>query len=89
MLTEPEYFKGRDHYLTEIRQAVSVPLLRKDFTVDEYQLYEARLLGADAVLLIAALLIPIPCAGISASATGWDCRLWWRPMMRRRCVPPR
>lgn len=56
VLTEPEYFKGRDHYLTEIRQAVSVPLLRKDFTVDEYQLYEARLLGADAVLLIAALL---------------------------------
>lgn len=56
MLTEPEYFKGRDSYLTEIRQAVSLPLLRKDFTVHEYQLYEARLMGADAVLLIAALL---------------------------------
>ncbi len=56
VLTEPEYFKGRDSYLTEIRQAVSLPLLRKDFTVHEYQLYEARLMGADAVLLIAALL---------------------------------
>ena len=56
VLTEPEYFKGRDSDLTEIRQAVSLPLLRKDFTVHEYQLYEARLMGADAVLLIAALL---------------------------------
>ena len=56
VLTEPEYFKGRDSYLTEIRQAVSLPLLRKDFTVHEYQLYEAWLMGADAVLLIAALL---------------------------------
>ncbi len=56
VLTEPEYFKGRDSYLTEIRQAVSLPLLRKDFPVHEYQLYEARLMGADAVLLIAALL---------------------------------
>ena len=56
VLTDPEYFKGRDSYLTEIRQAVSLPLLRKDFTVHEYQLYEARLMGADAVLLIAALL---------------------------------
>lgn len=56
VLTEPEYFKGRDSYLTEIRQAVSLPLLRKDFTVHEYQLYEARLMGVDAVLLIAALL---------------------------------
>lgn len=56
VLTEPTRFLGDDRYLTEIKKVVSLPLLRKDFTVDEYQLYEAKLLGADAVLLIAALL---------------------------------
>lgn len=56
VLTEPYYFLGSDAYLEEIAKAVSVPLLRKDFTVDAYQIYEARLLGASAVLLIAALL---------------------------------
>lgn len=56
VLTEPEFFKGRDEYLTAIKKRVSVPLLRKDFTIDEYQLYEAKTIGADAVLLICALL---------------------------------
>lgn len=56
VLTEPEYFQGSDRYLREIAQAVSIPVLRKDFTVDVYQIYEAKLLGADAVLLICALL---------------------------------
>ncbi|MDR1429282.1 MAG: indole-3-glycerol phosphate synthase TrpC [Spirochaetaceae bacterium] len=56
VLTEPEYFLGSDHYLKEIAGAVSIPVLRKDFTIDPYQLYEAKLLGADAVLLICALL---------------------------------
>jgi len=56
VLTEPDYFRGRDEYLAEIRREVTVPLLRKDFTIDPYQLYQARLLGADAVLLICALL---------------------------------
>lgn len=56
VLTEPEFFLGSDAYLTEIRRRVGIPVLRKDFTVDEYQLYEARILGADAVLLICALL---------------------------------
>lgn len=56
VLTEPEFFKGSDVCLREIRETVSVPLLRKDFTVDEYQLYEAKCLGADAILLICALL---------------------------------
>ena len=56
VLTEPSYFKGRDEYLAEIRKAVSIPLLRKDFTVDEYMIYEAKKIGADAVLLICAIL---------------------------------
>lgn len=55
-LTEPEWFLGSDEYLRKIAQAVSVPVLRKDFTVCEYQIYEAKLLGASAVLLICALL---------------------------------
>ncbi len=56
VLTEPKWFLGSDQYLKEIRQAVSLPILRKDFTVDAYQIYEAKLLGADAVLLICAIL---------------------------------
>lgn len=56
VLTEPEFFLGKDKYLTQISQRVQIPVLRKDFTVDEYQIYEARALGADAVLLICSLL---------------------------------
>ena len=56
VLTEPEYFQGSDRSLQEIAAAVSIPVLRKDFVVDVYQVYEARLLGAAAVLLIVALL---------------------------------
>ena len=55
-LTEPEYFKGSDRYLEEIAGKVSIPVLRKDFTVDPYMIYEAKVLGASAVLLICALL---------------------------------
>lgn len=56
VLTEPEYFCGSNEYLTQISQEVSLPVLRKDFTVDPYQIYEAKVLGACAVLLICALL---------------------------------
>lgn len=56
VLTETDYFLGSDTYLQEIHQAVNIPLLRKDFTVDDYQIYEAKCLGASAVLLICALL---------------------------------
>lgn len=56
VLTEPKWFLGSDDYLKEIAGAVSIPCLRKDFTVDEYMIYEARLLGASAVLLICSIL---------------------------------
>lgn len=56
VLTEPKWFLGRDEYLEKIASAVSVPCLRKDFTVSEYMIYESRLLGASAVLLIVSLL---------------------------------
>jgi indole-3-glycerol phosphate synthase len=56
VLTEPEYFLGSNDYLTEISHEVQIPLLRKDFTVDPYQIYEAKAIGACAVLLICALL---------------------------------
>ena len=56
VLTESAYFQGKNEYLTKIRQTVQIPLLRKDFTVDEYMIYEAKVLGASAVLLICAIL---------------------------------
>lgn len=56
VLTEPKWFLGNDEYLKEIAKAVSIPCLRKDFTVDEYQIYQAKVLGASAVLLICSLL---------------------------------
>ena len=56
VLTEPKWFLGSDDYLREIAGQVSVPCLRKDFTVDEYMLFEAKLLGASAALLICAIL---------------------------------
>lgn len=56
VLTEPKWFLGSDAYLKEIASAVSIPCLRKDFTVDEYMIYEAKVLGAKAVLLICSIL---------------------------------
>ena len=56
VLTDPQFFDGHLTHLTEIRRAVDLPLLRKDFTIDPYQIYQARLAGADAILLIVAIL---------------------------------
>lgn len=56
VLTDEAYFQGRDTYLQIARQVSGLPVLRKDFTVDPYQIYESRLIGADAILLIVALL---------------------------------
>lgn len=56
VLTEPRFFLGSDQYLKEIKAGVNIPVLRKDFIVDSYQIYEAKVIGADAVLLICSLL---------------------------------
>lgn len=56
VLTEPDFFLGRNEYLTEIKEAVKIPVLRKDFIVSDYQIYESRLIGADAILLICSIL---------------------------------
>ncbi|WP_434309022.1 indole-3-glycerol phosphate synthase TrpC [Hominifimenecus sp. rT4P-3] len=55
-LTEPFWFQGSDSYLKEIVETVEIPVLRKDFTVDEYMIYQAKALGASAILLICAIL---------------------------------
>ena len=56
VLTDEPYFQGHDDYFKTIRQAVTLPMLRKDFMIDPYQIYESRLLGADCILLIMACL---------------------------------
>ncbi len=58
VLSEPKWFLGSDRYVKEIAERISIPVLRKDFTVDEYMIYEAKLLGASAVLLIVSILTP-------------------------------
>ena len=58
VLTDEKYFQGKLEYLTQIKNAVSIPVMRKDFIVDEYQIYEARAAGADAILLIAEAFKP-------------------------------
>ena len=75
VLTEPEFFLGSDNYLREISSAVKIPTLRKDFIIDKYQIYEAKLLGARAILLICALLEQETLADFiaAASALSLDC----------------
>lgn len=70
VLTDKEYFQGSAAYLQMIRDEVSLPLLRKDFIIDEKQIYEARILGADAVLLIVAILTPAKLLSFTDIAAG-------------------
>lgn len=56
VLTEPDYFLGQSSYLKEIKENVAIPVLRKDFIVDSYQIYESKILGADCILLIVSIL---------------------------------
>lgn len=70
VLTEPFFFLGSDEYLREIRREVSIPILRKDFTVDPYMIWQAKEMGADAVLLICALLTPAELAEYHEIAMG-------------------
>ena len=70
VLTEPSYFQGSDDYLRKIRQEVKLPILRKDFTVDEYMIYQAKVMGADAVLLICAILTDSQLVAYSRLAAG-------------------
>ena len=70
VLTDEKYFQGHLSLLADIRAAVPVPLLRKDFTIDEYQLWESRAAGADAVLLIVAILEPPLLRDLLAAAKG-------------------
>lgn len=69
VLTEPFYFQGCDAYLREICKNVNIPLLRKDFTVDEYMIYQAKEMGANAVLLICAILSPLQLSEYQGIAT--------------------
>ncbi|MGE0550376.1 MAG: indole-3-glycerol phosphate synthase TrpC [Kofleriaceae bacterium] len=71
VLTDREFFDGRLEFLAQCRARVSVPLLRKDFIIDSYQLAEARAAGADAVLLIVAALSPDQLAELLAAATSY------------------
>ena len=56
VLTEPHFFQGKDQYLSEIKEQVKLPLLRKDFVISPYQIYQAKVIGASAILLICAIL---------------------------------
>ena len=69
VLTDEKFFQGHDHYFRAIRAAVTLPMIRKDFVVCEWQIIESRLLGADAVLLIAAALSPSQLDEYQALAT--------------------
>lgn len=70
VLTDVDFFQGADAYLQEARAAVSLPVIRKDFLVDEYHIYEARALGADCVLLIVAALEPAKLKELNSLAQG-------------------
>jgi indole-3-glycerol phosphate synthase len=68
ILTDSVFFGGSFDDIIKVRELVSLPLLRKDFMVDEYQIYQARAMGADAILLIASVLTPVECLQLAREA---------------------
>lgn len=84
VLTEPQWFLGSNEILREIAAAVNIPCLRKDFTVDAYMIYEAKTLGAAAVLLICALTEEDALRDYIKICDGLGSQRWSRPMMKGR-----
>jgi indole-3-glycerol phosphate synthase len=72
VLTDEDFFMGHLNYLTAVRESVTVPVLRKDFVIDPYQVYEGRIAGADAILLIVAALSDSQLEGLYEVVTGLD-----------------
>lgn len=68
ILTDEQFFGGQMRFISRVRSSVNIPILRKDFIIDEYQLYQSRMIGADAVLLIAACLTPEQCRMLALKA---------------------
>ena len=76
-------FRGSSEYLQAIREKTDLPILRKDFIIDAYQIYESLVIGADAVLLIAALLDSFTIARFMRIADTLGLRAWWRRITKR------
>ena len=85
ILTDAPYFQGHLSYLARVRASVAIPLLRKDFMIDEYQVVEARLAGADAILLIAEILDDAALVRLRERARGWGWRPWSSSTTRPTC----
>ena len=86
VLTDAPYFQGSLTYLTSVRATATIPLLRKDFLIDDYQVVQARSAGADAILLIAEILDDDTLAGCSNRRAAWEWPLWSSCTIRPTCL---
>lgn len=87
-LTEPFYFKGSNDYLKDIAKEVKIPVLRKDFTVDRYMVYEAKIMGASAILLICAILTEAEIKNIQNLQENLVCRCLLRHIRKKKLKHP-